>query len=205
MIATSLEKENIPTASNGKSKGISWPEFQKKYLDREDGYKYEWVNKEVVKSKHMDHTQSFILRNLMRLFRSLVNKRGLTGEMQSETDIFFGGNHRRPDICYLTDEQIDRTAYGENQVPQFVIEIISTKDQMNLVHEKMENYREANVKIVWHIFPLIKQVHVYSGNELENMKVCKGEDICSATSVIPDYELTVNAVLFMQPKPIEKF
>jgi hypothetical protein len=48
----------------------------------------------------------------------------------------------------------------------------------------------------------IKQVHVYTGSELENMKVCKGEDLCSATSVIPDFELTVNAVLFKQPKPV---
>lgn len=45
-------------AVNGKKQHISWPDFQKKYLSREDGYKYEWVNGAVEKTRHsMDKTQ----------------------------------------------------------------------------------------------------------------------------------------------------
>jgi Uma2 family endonuclease len=189
------------SSAKGKSNGISWPEFQRKYLTREDGYKYEWVNNEVVKSKHMDYTQFYIVKNLLSLFRDLVIKRGLKGELLSEGDMLFGDFHRRPDMFYLTDNQIVRTSYGENQVPLFVVEVISTKDQMNLVHEKMQNYREAEVQIVWHIFPKINQVHVYSGDGLKVMLVCLGDDVCSATSVIADFEMTANAIFEKQPKP----
>jgi Uma2 family endonuclease len=102
-------------------------------------------------------------------------------------------------VAYLSKEQIARTAHGENQVPAFVIEIISTKDQMNLVHGKMENYREGGVKIAWHVFPLIKQVHVYSGKGLKKMTVCIGADVCSAKEVLAGFEVKVEE-LFRKPE-----
>jgi Uma2 family endonuclease len=196
-----LSKKSITPVKNRKVKGISWADFQKKYLDREDGFKYEWVNREVVKSKHMDYTQFYIVRNIINVFEHLRFLGKITGLLMPEGDILFNGNHRRPDLSYLTDLQIDRTSYGENQVPKFVIEVISTKDQMNLVHEKMQNYRDAEVLVVWHVFPLINQVHVYSGVGLKSMSVCIGDDVCSATSVIVDFEMTANAIFHKKPKP----
>ena len=201
-ISTNNDSSVLPgSAANGKTKLISWPDFQKKYLLREDGFKYEWVNGEVVKSKNMDYSQLFIVKNLLAFFRQLVTTAGAKGELLPEIDIFFNENHRRPDISYFTDEQVIRTSYKENQVPEFVIEIISTKDQMNLVHEKMENYREAGVKIVWHIFPNLLQVHVFQGEKLENMRVNKAEDLCTASPVIPGFEMAVNDILHREPKP----
>ncbi|WP_373549175.1 Uma2 family endonuclease [Haliscomenobacter sp.] len=182
-----------------KLRAISWAEFQTKYLSREDGYKYEWVNQQVVKSKNMDYSQFFIVHKLLELFEQLRAAGQVSGMLMPEGDIFFGPNHRRPDVAYLSKEQIARTAHGENQVPAFVIEIISTKDQMNLVHGKMENYREGGVKIVWHVFPLIKQVHVYSGKGLKKMTVCIGEDVCSAKEVLAGFEVKVEE-LFRKPE-----
>ena len=207
MIAAISSEKSLAPRSNGMqnghaSKPISWPDFQKKYLSREDGFKYEWLNGQVSKSKHMDFTQFFIVANLLKLFEKLKQMGRVAGVMMPEGDIFFGQNHRRPDVAYLTDEQIARTAYGENQVPQFVIEVISTKDQMNLVHEKMGNYRQASVQVVWHIFPRIEEIHVYSGKGLKKMTVCTGEDFCSAAPVLPDFELSAAAVLQKPPKPV---
>jgi Uma2 family endonuclease len=182
---------------------VSWIEFQQKYLTREDGYKYEWLNGEVEKTKiTMDFTQLFILKNLMAAFRQLLNNGKCNGELMSEGDIFFLDKHRRPDIFYLTDTQIARTAYGENQVPQFVIEVISTKDQMNSVHRKMQNYRDAGVQVVWHIFPQIEEIHVYKGENLDDMTVCRGKKICSAAPVLPDLMLAAQSIFHKPPKPI---
>lgn len=174
---------------------ISWEEFQNKYLSREDAYKYEWVNQQVVKSKSMDYSQFFIVNNLQLLFEQLRSNGQVEGMLMPEGDMFFGSNHRRPDIAYLSKAQIARTAHGENQTPSFVMEVISTKDQMNRVHEKMENYRNAGVKMVWHIFPLIRQVHVYSGIGLKKMTVCTEGDVCSAGEVLPGFELKVEELL----------
>lgn len=63
---------------------------------------------------------------------------------------------------------------------------------MNLVHQKMEDYYAAKVEVVWHILPNIGQIHVYNGRKME---VKKGEEICSAASVIDGFEISVDKVL----------
>ena len=51
---------------------IQWNEFKNRYLNREDKFKYEWVNGEVEKmTRSMDRTQIFILHNLLNFFFNL--------------------------------------------------------------------------------------------------------------------------------------
>ena len=110
---------------------------------------------------------------------------------------FFLTNHRRPDIAWLTEQQIyalaDPNAY---EVPRFVIEVVSTNDSINKVKAKMINYGDAGVEVVWQIFPAHRQVDVYTGPLLHHMTVCKGADICSAAPALPDFQLTVDAIFY---------
>jgi Uma2 family endonuclease len=176
----------------GKEKRISWEKFQEEYLTREDEYKYEWLDGVVEKTKRtMDTTQFYILRNLLSFFQKLKDAGKVKGWLISEGDAFFSNHHRRPDIAYFTDEQIDKGRAGEKPVPQFVIEVISTYDMIRKVHEKMEDYRNAGVPVVWHIFPDLKEVHVYHGRE---MKIFKGEEVCSAAPTLPDFKMEVGAI-----------
>ena len=56
-------------------KSITWAAFQQRYLLREDGYTYEWVNGQVEKTKRsMDFSQMFIVQNLTNLFIKLVQQ-----------------------------------------------------------------------------------------------------------------------------------
>ncbi|HEY9701183.1 MAG TPA: Uma2 family endonuclease [Allocoleopsis sp.] len=194
MSASSISLKN--TVQNSKnSKKYTWEEFKSRFLSREDGYKYEWVNGFVEKTpRTMDKTQFYIIQNLQRFFRQLLFENKANGELITEGDTFFVNNHRRPDIAYYTDEQIQSARDEKNKVvPKFVIEIISNNDQMNRVHAKMDDYRAANVEVIWHILPLLKEIHVY--NKGITMKVCKGGDICSASPVLPDFNIKVNDIL----------
>lgn len=194
----SLASATPSTQEKKEPKRISWEEFQRKYLSREDSYKYEWVNGEVEKTKRtMDYKQFNIYVNLVKFFDTL-NRQGI---FIQEGDVFFLGNHRRPDIAWFSNDQIARTAYGENQVPRFVVEVISNKDQMNLVHKKMQDYRAAGVEVVWHIFPQIEEVHVYSGEGLKKMTVCQQADLCSASAVIDGFEISVDDIFKKPAKP----
>ena len=142
---------------------ISWESFQDEYLSREDNFKYEWVNGQVEKTERsIDGRQLFIQWNLMKfLYRLKANNLGVNGELIAEGDVFFAGNHRRPDIAYFTDEQINAARYNADIHPDFIIEVISKNDQLERVAEKMENYRKAEVAVVWHVFPTRNEVHVY--------------------------------------------
>jgi Uma2 family endonuclease len=177
-------------------KVISWVEFQKKYLSREDDYKYEWLNGTIEKTpKNIDQSQIFIQHNLIELLIFLKKKEQLTniGSFSSETDSFFNKIHRRPDIAYYSLEQLRKAAQKENQVPKFVIEIISPSDNINRVNQKVTNYFDAGVKVLWHIFPSQGIIHVYEDSR--HIVICKEDDICSAATVIDGFEFSVNTIL----------
>ncbi len=171
---------------------ISWDEFQRKYLSREDRYKYEWVNGQVEKTlRSMDKTQLYILNNLTNFFIQLKLAKSLTGNLIAEGDTFFAGQHRRPDIAYYTEAQIQAARRNEDVHPDFVIEVISKKDQAEKLVEKMNDYWAAGVKVIWQIYPGNKQIHVYKGKQ---MTVCTGDDLCSAEPVVEGFVLAVREV-----------
>lgn len=179
-------------ASKKPPKRISWEAFQRKFLSREDHYKYEWLDGYVEKTpKTMNKNQFFILNNLMEFLTKLKLQFHFEGQLIAEGDTFFNQNHRRPDIAFYTKQQIEVARQDKNVVPEFVVEIISSKDQMNKVHKKMEDYRAADVKVIWHILPELNTVHVYEGKQ---MTICEGDDICSADSVIKGFQISVNKV-----------
>jgi Uma2 family endonuclease len=178
------------------SPSISWKAFKSRYLSREDGYKYEWLNGEIEKSKRtMDKTQLYILRNLLEKFRELQFSNKANGELITEADLFFLDKHRRPDIAFLTNEQIELAADDKlDTPPQFVIEVISNIDAINRVNKKLGDYRAANVKVVWHIFPQSQEVHVYCGENLDTVHIKRDTAICSAEPVLPDFQMPVSDI-----------
>ncbi|MEK7255691.1 MAG: Uma2 family endonuclease [Bacteroidota bacterium] len=193
-----------PAQTNGsQGKRVSWEEFQQKYANREDGFKYEWVDGMVEKTKRtMDRTQSYLLWNLLDFFDELKLAGKVTGRLLSEVELFFLANSRRPDIAWFVEEQIYNLADpAARDVPAFVIEVISTNDQINAVKKKMVNYRDAGVKVVWHIFPQLKQVDVYSGERLNKITSLEGEEICSAAPALPAFALSVNDIFKKPLKP----
>jgi Uma2 family endonuclease len=201
MTATlSIEKKKTAVMNGyGLSERISWADFKADYLEREDDFKYEWVNGVVEKTpRSMDRKQFYIVQNLLDFFGYLKFSGQIDGSLIPEGDTFFGENHRRPDVAYYTDAQIEAAADDADAEPQFVIEIISTTDQMNRVHKKMRDYRASKIPVVWHIFPELQEVHVFHGRKSE---VYIGEDICSADPVLPQFQLSVDAI-FKRKKAI---
>ena len=182
----------IKTAKPQSPKKITWDAFKRRYLSRDDAYTYEWVNGQVEKTERtMDYSQIFIINNLLNFFDELKGQGKIKGRLAGEIDTFFAENHRRPDMCYLTDEQIKDSRNGVAPVPAFVIEIISNNDKSKRVQKKMLDYWRAEVSVIWHIFPDIEMVHVYHG---KNMTVLMGDEICSAAPVLPDFILSVKDI-----------
>jgi Uma2 family endonuclease len=196
MVATAVPKKIYnPSVIEPKKKYISWRDFQRRYLSREDSYKYEWLNGTIEKTpRTMNPNQFYIWRNLSRFLRSLEAQKGNNiGEFPMEGDIFFLENHRRPDIVFLNDKEIEDARYDIPTHPEFIIEILSPSDNINRVNKKVENYFDAGVKVLWHIFPEQKIIHVFSDSR--TMTICRGTDMCSAESVIESFTISVNDIL----------
>ncbi len=182
---------------------IGWSEFDKRYLSREDGFKYEWVYGMVEKTAYTTNpTQLYIQYNLQDLFMEMKTAGKVDGQLLAETGLFFFPEvHRRPDFAWLTHEQTKRLAQPDTiEIPAFVIEVISTRDAVVKLVDKMRHYRAAGVQVVWLIYPAQQEVHVYGGPDLEQMVVRTGDKICSAAPVLPAFAFPANDIFSLESK-----
>jgi Uma2 family endonuclease len=169
------------------------PKTLAEFIDFEpnDGFKYEWNDGDLIKFNGMNKTQLFIYDILLNLFFD----KGLPklGTFVAEQEIWLTGiQMRRPNVAYFTKDQVKNTKLGIEEIPEFVIEIISGNDNINKVEEKIGEYYKAGIKIVWLVMPESKTVHVYSSRK--NVSICLESDICSAKPVLNDFEISVNDI-----------
>ena len=192
---TTVSEVNEPIMRYGATKPqpkVSFQVFLKKYNTRVDGFKYEWNNGIVEKSPAMTTRELFIIDCLFRLFvKTKAFEFGgiLTTEVEQWTTSV---KYRKPDLAYFTKAQILEGRDKKEPLSEFMIELISQNDQINMVNEKVLEYFEAGVKVVWLIFPMQKMVYVYT-SPIE-VKICRNEIICSAESVIQGFSIKASDI-----------
>jgi len=190
---TLSEQTAAKVTSSGK-RTISLQNFLARYTNREDPFKYEWNNGIVEKkARTMNRDQFLIFQHLLQVF--LKTKAYREGALlMAEVDMYlpFANRTRRTDIAYLTSEQMKKSHDNEPTVCPFVIEVISKNDQANEVGQKLIEYFADGVEVVWVVFPKVKKVEVYRSRK--EVTICFDDDICSAAPVLPDFEISVNAL-----------
>lgn len=173
-----------------KSRYVSLEQFLKRYAKTEDGYKYELNNGIIEKTKTMNQDQAFIENNLLRLFvkTSFFNEGGC---IFFEKDVKTSAQQlRRPDAAIFTAAQSKVMRNDNMQTPIWVAEVISDSDNINRVNRKLEEYFTVGVQVVWHIFPDIETVYVYTA--ADKVEICKNQKICSGLPALIDFEITAN-------------
>ena len=109
---------------------ISLDSFLTEFSNLEDGYKYEWNHGIVEKTKAMNQEQTTIYLLLTRLFCQTQAFKEMGG-LTAETDMMTSEHQlRRPDIAFFSGEQIQKMKKGENQLAEWVAEIISESDNI---------------------------------------------------------------------------
>ena len=184
-----LEQPHIATMPKPK-KLISLEHFRRLYEDRKDGYKYEWNNGIVEKTpRTMNKNQQGIVRRLFRLFLTTTAHKEMS-ELLCEVEMFMPTINRTriPDMLLMTDKQINEAERDIDFVSEFVIEIASKNDKAEDILDKIKVYFENGVKVVWEIYPKAQIVEVYTS--VDDMKFCRGNAICSAAPVLPDFEIS---------------
>jgi Uma2 family endonuclease len=113
------------------------------------------------------------------------------GTLMAEPDVMLTGiQMRRPDIAYLTKEQIRQGRINQEYViSEFVIEIIATNDTVGEVENKLNEYFKAGVRVVWLIFIEEQAIEIYTSRR--NLTICLENDICSASPGLPDFEISL--------------
>ncbi len=188
-VATAASPPNIVEKV---SRYISFETFLKKYNEKEDGYKYEWNNGIIEKTPSMKQDEFFILKFLNKFFYAQILP-NTGGMLITEGDTWTSDTRfRKPDMAYYNAEQEKLIAAGKNAIPDFVIELISKNDVINKVHEKVVEYFDAGVKVVWLIFPEGAYVHVY--NSINDILICRNDTSCSAEKAVSGFSMPASEI-----------
>jgi len=150
---------------------------------------YEFVRGRIIEKKEMKQDEYLLIKFLTRLFaKTSAYQHGdeLTPEMDSYVD---NVRKRRPDLAYFTLEQINETGLGIRQKTRFAIEILSDSESYEDVLEKIQDYFDAGVQLVWYIVPRKKRIYVYASPD--ESKAFKGTDVISASPVIEGFTFVV--------------
>jgi Uma2 family endonuclease len=181
-------EKSVPYPKTGKKpQRISKARFLRDYANREDGYKYEWNNGILEKTEAMNQQQAFIQAVIMRYFihtQAFIEGGLFTSETNMDTS---PTQLRKPHLAIYTHEQLLRMKGGENQIAPWVAEVVSVSDNINTVNQKLNEYFQAGVQVVWIIFPESQQVYVYTSPE--QVQICRGNTVCSAAPAVPDLNI----------------
>ena len=196
MTATIAQAPSKVEIKSEKSKRfISLESFFQRYSSREDGFKYEWNNGIVEKTpRTMNRDQSTIQEELLAYFYANPTFRNICGFLV-ELDMYIptANRTRRADMAFLTRKQLIDSKKGDTSVAPFVIEVISGNDKINDVETQLTEYFDNGVQVVWQILPLLNMVKVYTS--VNDVTICRGEDICSAAPFLPDFKIKVKQIL----------
>ena len=58
---------------------------------------------------------------------------------------------------------------------------------MTAVNQKLKEYFDAGVQVVWHIFPQQQLVYVYKS--VKNVFIASDDDMCTAQPALPDFSI----------------
>ncbi len=159
-----------------------------------DNWKNEWKNNKIESIKQrMDKKHWYIQKIIERAFiKTRYFQEG--NDLLSEAKIILEDTNtvRIPDLAYFTNQQIIDGKNGLNPVPAFIIEIVSTFDQLNSYEQKLREYFQCGVQCVWLIFPIYKEVKVYTS--IRNCMICLENDLCSASPALHEFELICDKI-----------
>ncbi len=161
-------------------------EFEKWVLSRKLKNIYEFRYGNIIKKGGMKQLEFFIVKFLSRSFTKTLAYQN-EGELLPESDVPIDDFRKRiADLAYFNENQVNQAANGQKVIPSFAIELLSPNEVLEDIEDKIQDYFDAGVQVVWYISPKKKLIYVYTSPS--DVKIYKGEQICHARPALPDFE-----------------
>jgi Uma2 family endonuclease len=111
--------------------------------------------------------------------------------------------NRRPDVAFVSYARWpkDRSLPDTNAwdvLPELCVEVVSPTDRAEEVREKVEEYFEAGVRLVWVIYPRLRVVDVFESRVTG--RILRPADTLDGGPVLPGFALKL-ADFFPEPEP----
>jgi Uma2 family endonuclease len=158
-----------------------------------DGRKYELVDGEIVVSpggfRHSEVGTKIIL-----IIGSFLSNHPIAKVFGADLGIVLGnGDLRSPDVTVLGAEKVpvgDAAIGFLETIPDLVVEVLSPNDSLKHVGEKIGEFLECGVPLVWLVDPAERTVTSY--RSLSRTERYTEEDTITAESVLPGFSCRVS-------------
>jgi Uma2 family endonuclease len=165
----------------------------------EDGNRYELLRGELVSTPMSSYESSDIAMGIGSLLRAFAHPRKLGRVAGADGAFILARNPqtvRIPDASFV---RMDRLPPPEQRrrflelAPDLAVEVVSPSDSANDVQEKVREYLDYGVQLIWVVHPLQRTVTVYRPDR--SARVLYEEDSLDGGDVLPGFEALV-AVIF---------
>lgn len=155
----------------------------------------------VLVEKTVGYWESYLAGELVRLLGNYVQPRKL-GLVSGEAGMMrlFPGLVRIPDVAFarrdkFPDRRIPRQAIPA-LVPDLAVEVLSEGNTPKEMSDKLTDYFDAGVRLVWHIDPRERTVHVFTSPE--SFEVLQENALLTGGDVLPGFSLSLKE-FFQEP------
>ncbi|ACK70592.1 protein of unknown function DUF820 [Gloeothece citriformis PCC 7424] len=122
------------------------------------------------------------------------NRQTGLGKVFSSSTVFIlpNGGKRSPDVAWIANERWEALTPLEREkfppiCPDFVIELRSRTDSLEILQEKMQEYLNSGLRLGWLINPQNQQVEIYRQNQ--SVEVVSLPTTLSGENILPGFVL----------------
>jgi Uma2 family endonuclease len=157
----------------------------------------ELVRGEIIYHMPTNHLHGYIEILLASLLNSFVRRHGLGRVIGGEAGVYTKRNPdtvRGVDVAFITNERFQQVTSASylDVAPELVVEVMSPGDTWSEVNEKLAEYFDIGVNLVWVVDPRLELVHAY--HSLEEVSVLRKGQILSGEGVLPGLEIPISEI-----------
>jgi Uma2 family endonuclease len=173
-------------------RGLTAEEFWQQYA----GKPYELVRGEVKQRMPAGLIHGLIAMRMGRRIDAVASasKRGITvaAETGFRVRTALGESVRAPDVAFIRAERLPSPLPHTfaDLAPDLVVEIASPNDAYSDLRDKVDEWLQAGVQVVWVVDPQRRVVEVYQPNQ--PIRVLREGDTLTGDPVLPDFQLPLS-------------
>jgi len=161
----------------------------------EDGNRYELIRGELVSTPMSSYESSDIAAGIVTVLRTYAHTHRL-GRVTGADGAFILARDpytvRIPDVSFVRIDRLPPPAQRRQFLelaPDLAVEVVSPSDSANAVQEKVREYLDYGVQLIWVVHPAQRTVTVYTADR--NARVLYEDEALDGGDVLPGFTLTV--------------
>ena len=148
---------------------------------------------ELVRMPAAGWEHGFVAGNVAGILREFVKAHDLGAVATAEAGFKLSEYTLRvPDVSFVSKQRLAATGSPAGfwpGAPDLAVEVVSPSDSASDLQKKIQEYFEAGTRMVWVLYPELKQVQCYRGPK--QMRVLEAHEPISGEDVLPGFSILV--------------